>query len=73
VLGDVPTLRELWRGCAVFVPPDDDDALARAITGLAADDQRRRAWGAAARERSLAFTRARMVDAYLDVYAEVQS
>ena len=27
VLGDIPSLRELWAGAAVFVPPDDHKAL----------------------------------------------
>ena len=31
VLGDIDSLRELWDGCALFVPPEDDDALAEAL------------------------------------------
>src|SRR5439155_1168938 len=31
VLGDIPSLRELWEGAAWFVPADDDGALAAAI------------------------------------------
>src|SRR5690606_14640847 len=29
VLGDIPTLREVWGRAAVFVPPDDHAALAK--------------------------------------------
>lgn len=48
VLGDIPTFRELWDGAAVFVDPNDDDALAAALTelignGEALDDLRTRA------------------------------
>jgi glycosyltransferase involved in cell wall biosynthesis len=38
VLGDIPSLRELWDDSALFVPPDDPDALAAAIDRLARDD-----------------------------------
>src|SRR3954451_12539807 len=34
VLGDVESLRELWDGCAFFVPPEDDAALEEALDGL---------------------------------------
>jgi glycogen(starch) synthase len=34
VLGDIPSLREVWGDAALFVPPDDDRALARAINHL---------------------------------------
>ncbi len=31
VLGDIPTLRELWDGAALFVPPDDPEELVSAL------------------------------------------
>ena len=31
VLGDIPSLREIWNGAALFVPPDDENAIADAI------------------------------------------
>ena len=31
VLSDIPTFRELWDGAALFVDPDDPDAVARAL------------------------------------------
>jgi glycosyltransferase involved in cell wall biosynthesis len=68
VLGDLESLRERWDGAAVFVPPWDDDALAGAICGLAGDEPRRRALGAAARERALSLTPRRMADGYRAVY-----
>jgi len=34
VLGDIPSLRELWDGAALFVPPGDADALAAALVRL---------------------------------------
>jgi glycosyltransferase involved in cell wall biosynthesis len=56
VLSDIPTLRELWDGAAVFVDPDDDAALADALAGLVADPARRAALGAAAEKRSGRYT-----------------
>ena len=37
VLSDIPTFRELWDGCAVFVAPHDDRALAAAVVRLLGD------------------------------------
>jgi glycosyltransferase involved in cell wall biosynthesis len=68
VLGDLGSLRERWDGAALFVPPWDDDALASTIEDLAGDEGRRRALGAEARERGLAFTPRRMADGYRAIY-----
>jgi glycosyltransferase involved in cell wall biosynthesis len=71
VLGDLESLRERWEGAAVLVPPWDDDALADALAALAADEPRRRALGAAARERALALTPRRMAQGYRALYADL--
>jgi glycosyltransferase involved in cell wall biosynthesis len=68
VLGDIPSLRENWEGCAVFVPPDDPATLRRALTSLAADDGRRARLAAAARARARRFTIDAMADRYLRLY-----
>ena len=39
VLGDIPTLRELWDEAAIFVDPADDAALAAAVARLHADQE----------------------------------
>ena len=31
ILSDIPTFRELWNGCAIFIDPDDDVSAAKAI------------------------------------------
>lgn len=71
VLGDIPSLRETWRGAAELVPPGDDAALAEAVRALALDRPRRAALAAAARARALAFSPARMADGYLELYREL--
>ena len=71
VLGDVPTLRELWGGAARFVSRNEPGALAGALLGLTGDEAERERLGAAAREQARAFARGRMVEGYLEVYAEL--
>ncbi|WP_295552262.1 glycosyltransferase family 4 protein [uncultured Pseudacidovorax sp.] len=68
VLGDIDSLRELWEGAALFVPPDDASALGRALAGLADDEPQRRALALAARARALRFTPHAMASAYLSLY-----
>jgi glycosyltransferase involved in cell wall biosynthesis len=69
VLADIPTFRDLWEDCAVFVKLDDAAALAATLAGLAADASRRDALGRAARARALRFTPERQCEALLDAYA----
>jgi glycogen synthase len=73
VLGDIPSLRELWRNRALFVPPDDPQALEAALLSLIEDPDRRTALAAGARARALERTPERMVDAYLEAYGELLS
>jgi glycogen(starch) synthase len=73
VLGDIPTLRELWEGAAVFVPPDQPEDLRVALKGLIEDAALRQALAMRARRRALRFTPSRMGQAYLEVYADLLS
>jgi glycosyltransferase involved in cell wall biosynthesis len=69
VLGDVPSLREVWGDAATYVPPDRPELLRAAITTLLTDDPRRAERAAAARTRALAYTPARTASGTLDAYA----
>ncbi|WP_221931021.1 glycosyltransferase family 4 protein [Telmatospirillum sp. J64-1] len=69
VLGNIPTLRELWEGCAVFVDPDDHEGLQAALSELTADPVRREDLGQAARLRATRYSAARMADSYAALYA----
>jgi glycosyltransferase involved in cell wall biosynthesis len=71
VLGDIRTLREVWSGAAVFVPPDNRRALVRSIEGLIHDDQQRGALAALARERAARFTVPAMTGGYIDTYNDL--
>ena len=68
VLGDIPSLREVWGDAAVFVPPDGAEALRNALHALIGDDDRRREMAARARARALTYTPERMAAGYLGAY-----
>ncbi|MBW8874674.1 MAG: glycosyltransferase family 4 protein [Acidobacteria bacterium] len=71
VLGDIPSLREIWRHRAILVPPDDPEALADAVQRLIDDPDRRSSLAAGGRARALQLTPGKMVEAYLAAYGEV--
>jgi glycogen synthase len=71
VLGDIPFLRELWSGAAVFVPPDDGEALVSAIEQLAPDTAYRETYAARARRRAAQLTSQAMAGNYMRVYREL--
>ena len=71
VLGDIPSLREIWRNRAVFVPPNYPEALEREILALINAPERRQSLAAGARSRALELTPGRMVDGYLAAYGDI--
>jgi len=71
VLGDIPSLRELWDDAAIFVAPEDHPHLERAINALIADPTRRHDLAARARERSERFTSERMARSYHELYVRL--
>jgi glycogen synthase len=73
VLGDLPSLRELWEGAAVFVNPTDHDAIACALNELIANPVYREKCARRARLRGLEFTPARMAAQYDSIYQRLLS
>lgn len=71
VLGDIPSLRELWDGAAVFVPPEDRDALVAAVNTLVMNGRQRAGLMRRARTRARSFTQARMAEQYASLYAQM--
>ena len=72
VLGDIPSLRELWDGAAVFVDPESPDDLQEELCALCADRPRLASLGEKALARSRSFTASRMVAGYLALYRELR-
>lgn len=68
VLGDIPSLREVWGDAACYVPSRDDQALLQTLRWLIDDRQVRRDYAKRAKERALAYTPERMAAGYLDAY-----
>jgi glycogen synthase len=71
VLGDIASLREIWHDAAVFVPPEDENALGAALAELINRPNRRRELSAFARERALEFSARTMAEGYLKAYSRI--
>jgi glycosyltransferase involved in cell wall biosynthesis len=71
VLGDLPSLREIWGDAALYVPPDDHRALHELLRRLIADEARRTALGARARRRAEELDSVRMAERYVAAYREL--
>ncbi|SRR5690554_4364224 len=71
VLGDIPSLRELWDGCARFVPPEDGAALEHALGALMESPQERLNLAARARHRAREYSAERMTENYRELYWEL--
>jgi glycogen(starch) synthase len=69
VLGDIPSLRENWDGAALFIRPEDLDALEAALNRLLWRNGEREHLAGQARRRALEFTPERMAAGYLAAYA----
>lgn len=72
VLGDIPSLREVWGSSALFVDPEDDDALRGALSQLMEDDSLRATMANLARRRALRFTAQRMARCYRTAYESIR-
>ena len=68
VLGDIPSLREVWGRAASYVSPDDPEALAHEVNLLLDDEQRRAAAARDALAVAAGYSRSRMVGGYLGGY-----
>ena len=71
VLGDIPSLREVWHDTAIFAPPEQPEALAAALLGLIAEAPRRRQWARRAQVRAQQFTPERMAQEYVMLYHQL--
>lgn len=72
VLGDIPSLREVWGENALYVPPDDPKALALQLHALANNPGLRSRYARRAWLRAQKYTPKAMTEAYLDVYGELR-
>jgi glycosyltransferase involved in cell wall biosynthesis len=73
VLGDIPSLHELWGDAALFVDPDDRPGLADAIKTLISDANLRGEMARRAETRALGYSGARMTSGYVHLYRRLLS
>ena len=71
VLGDIPTLRELWQDAALFVDPDDAATLRDYLHRLLHHTEEREELAEAAHQRAQCYAVDPMVDSYLRLYNEI--
>lgn len=71
VLGDIPSLREVWGPAPLYVPPDDDARLIATLSGLTRDTAACRMRALRARRRAFLYGAARMTTAYVDAYRDL--
>jgi glycogen(starch) synthase len=71
VLADLPSFRELWKDAALFVPRDDEEALAATLRGLIDEPGWLAALANQARRRAREYGSERMVQRYLTTYRQL--
>jgi glycosyltransferase involved in cell wall biosynthesis len=73
VLGDIPSLREVWGEAAVFAAPEDEEALTAALRLVTCDAELRAELAERARRRAARYTVDAMAAGYARVYDRVLS
>jgi glycogen synthase len=71
VLGDLPSLREVWGDAAVYVAPNDHAELSVVLQRLIADERLRRIMSERALARAQMFSGCRMLASYREAYTEL--
>ncbi len=71
VLGDIPSLREVWADAACYVDPRDPAAWRAALTGLMHDSDERQNLANRALARARRYSLPVMADAYLRLYGQL--
>jgi glycogen(starch) synthase len=72
VLGNIPSLREVWGDAAEYVDPDDPDDLQRTLNGLIDRPQRLREMMERAWRRAQRYSDTRMAAGYMHCYRRLQ-
>ncbi len=71
VLGDIPSLREVWGPAARYVNPADHDSLADTLNELIANDVLRNRYAARAMARARQYTPGRQAERYKTLYQQM--
>lgn len=71
VLGDIPSLREIWGDAAIYVDTNCEKELAEKVNALVNDKELLKEYSSRAERRADMFSSEAMAKEYLDVYAQV--
>jgi glycogen synthase len=71
VLGDIPSLREVWGDAAEYVPPEDPEALERTLRWLIESPVERASLSIAARQRATRYSAESLAEKYLAAYRQL--
>jgi glycosyltransferase involved in cell wall biosynthesis len=71
VVGDLPSLREVWGSAALYVHPDDHRSLCECLSSFIEDSQLRALYAREARRRALTYSPQRMASDYLSAYTRM--
>ena len=71
VLGDIPSLREVWHQAALFASPDDPEEIRAALDSLIENSALRNRLAQEGRRRAQTFTAQRMARCYLALYRQL--
>lgn len=71
VLGDIPSLREIWGFAAIYVDTADETSLAKTISDLMNNKKKREEYGKRAETRSRLYGAVTMAAAYAQVYTSL--
>ncbi|MCW2978201.1 MAG: glycosyltransferase family 1 protein [Actinomycetia bacterium] len=71
VLGDIPSLHEVWGDAALFADPRDDAALEHCLRSLIEDPRLRSEYARRGHRRALRYSSQRMARSYVDAYRSV--
>jgi glycogen(starch) synthase len=72
VLGDIPSLRELWEDTACYVPSNDPQAIAETINALSTNRRALQGRGARARRHAGRYSAEHMVDRWRETYRSLE-
>jgi glycogen(starch) synthase len=72
-LADIPSLRELWGGAALFFDPRDPAGAAEVLNRLVDDEELRRRTAEAGRRRAAFYTPVLQSESYLGAYRSVRT
>ena len=73
VLGNTPSLRQIWDGAAMFVSPRDPKELRAAVNRLIQDERLRQELASAARRTAAYYTSERLAANYVKLYRDMVS